>query len=375
MRTAVFKYNIAMTTQPEQLKPPEHSSLSPSVARFEWKSQSEAPTPEANEYIRSTVKIWKDDKGFGFITPEDQKGDAFLHASVIDEAPKVGDKVFVLRIDNNDPKGRKVLEAVSERGKRGREFMARVRESQTLDQFVVLPVSQADARQGSGVLTYTDAAGQNYSLRYAKRDYTEGGRGVPSKLRIPDPARYPELYKRTDRKEGQPGSLETLANGLVISDSQYTELQREHDRHQEEQQLQDVFKRPESLSHIQTLFTERILSGDNMDTRKQKVRLTTDVQPVIEAKLQDIVPTFDPESQRFRVAAKVEFFARRFVGSASASRVAEVSVEGVKPEYDVVYGQPVRFQGSDGLKTFEQHLRPKWEVLSRVHRVWSARYS
>ncbi len=58
---------------------------------------------------KGQLKTWKDDRGFGFIKPDDGSKEVFLHISVLKGArrrPKVGDTILYERVAETDGKVR-----------------------------------------------------------------------------------------------------------------------------------------------------------------------------------------------------------------------------------------------------------------------------
>ena len=56
---------------------------------------------------KGQLKTWKDDKGFGFIKPDDGSKEVFLHISAVKQAvrrPKVGDTILYERVVEPDGK-------------------------------------------------------------------------------------------------------------------------------------------------------------------------------------------------------------------------------------------------------------------------------
>ncbi|MFH7028863.1 MAG: DUF1294 domain-containing protein [Heteroscytonema crispum UTEX LB 1556] len=49
-----------------------------------------------SEQHRGNIKTWNDEKGYGFIQPEDRSEDVFLHISALNKSrrPQVGDKIY-----------------------------------------------------------------------------------------------------------------------------------------------------------------------------------------------------------------------------------------------------------------------------------------
>lgn len=64
---------------------------------------------------KGQLTSWKDDRGFGFIKPDDGSQEVFLHISVLKGArrrPKVGDTIFYDRVAETDGKVRAALASI-----------------------------------------------------------------------------------------------------------------------------------------------------------------------------------------------------------------------------------------------------------------------
>ncbi|HEY9836376.1 MAG TPA: cold shock domain-containing protein, partial [Vampirovibrionales bacterium] len=56
---------------------------------------------------KGQLKTWKDDRGFGFITPDEGGKEVFLHISALKNAsrrPRVGDTILYQRVTAKDGK-------------------------------------------------------------------------------------------------------------------------------------------------------------------------------------------------------------------------------------------------------------------------------
>lgn len=78
-------------------------------------SSSEFPSPGEGEQVEAVVKWFNLSKGFGFVAPEDQSPDAFMHVSVLTRAglQQVAEGTKLLVQIGQGPKGRQVLSIVS----------------------------------------------------------------------------------------------------------------------------------------------------------------------------------------------------------------------------------------------------------------------
>ncbi len=78
-------------------------------------SSFEIPTPGEGEQVEAVVKWFNLSKGFGFVAPEDQSPDAFMHVSVLNRAglQQVAEGTKLLVQIGQGPKGRQVLNIVS----------------------------------------------------------------------------------------------------------------------------------------------------------------------------------------------------------------------------------------------------------------------
>jgi len=78
-------------------------------------SSFDFPSPDEGEQVEAIVKWFNLSKGFGFVAPEDQSPDAFMHVSVLTRAglQQVAEGTKLLVQIGQGPKGRQVLSIVS----------------------------------------------------------------------------------------------------------------------------------------------------------------------------------------------------------------------------------------------------------------------
>ena len=103
-----FRPNRRRSFDDDNYSPPRNTGFAPRASSPLF----QAPSGPA---IRATVKWYNPEKGFGFVTPEDGTGDAFLHVSVVEcsgnNAVLPGSTIEVRT--SSGPKGPLVTEVIS----------------------------------------------------------------------------------------------------------------------------------------------------------------------------------------------------------------------------------------------------------------------
>lgn len=258
--------------------PPKHeyesSSSFAQVTAFLWleapREQYAKESPVPNE---GTVKVWKMDKGYGWVTRAG-KPDAFLHISAINCPPRVGEKIHLIRVNEKGEKGPQVLEALTNEGKRGADFISGLTPETVQTAFVQAEVLHFDSSTQTGSLNVARSDGSILTIFFTRANLLEPGRTLPNKLRIPNPDTHSTLYDSMEGQQNAPSSITLKANEVALSRDQFESLQFQVHQAASKQRLA-AFLTDDSSADLMTGALQSLLAAGRSLSARNSVTIAT----------------------------------------------------------------------------------------------------
>lgn len=327
----------------EPLKPTPPENLNPlQVKSFRWIETSNTPSiireprwkreqrsDEQMVSVEGIVSNWNAEKGFGFVKIPGYTKDFFLHRNAIDREPERGEEIHISTISLTNPKGQSIEKALSKKAKTGELFLAEVENIHPEEVFIPVNTNDVRIKLEKGTILYHDESGTTYSMPFAKEDIGFFSGTIPSTVYIPDPQKYPHLYTFSQNDNQQQAVMEIQGSGLVLTQDLYRSLVERKKQQQDEQILEEVFTRDDSLRLIESTFTEYVLSGVPLKRHTERNYFPSESNANVKGQIYfQVEPTeivFDESTNRMSLSADVTFTLSR--ENATVSRTANIALE------------------------------------------------